>query len=79
MSVRERPLSPGRVPAALAKVTAVRVASGRLKVLFAPGANNGSPVTSYTASCASGNGGVARAKSGSGSPLTVTGLTVGKR
>jgi hypothetical protein len=65
-------------PAAPAKVTAIRVASGRLKVSFMPGANNGSPVTSYNASCASGNGGVTRAKSGTGSPLTVTGLTVGK-
>ena len=66
-------------PAAPTKVTAVRVASGRRKVSFKPAANNGSPVTSYTASCASGNGGVTRAKSGTGSPLTVTGLTAGKR
>jgi hypothetical protein len=46
---------------------------------FVAAANNGSPVTGYTASCASGNGGVTRAKSGTRSPLTVTGLTAGKR
>jgi hypothetical protein len=66
-------------PAAPARVTAARVAAGRIKVSFAPAVNNGSPVTGYTASCASVNGGVTRAKSGTGSPLTVTGLTVGKR
>jgi Calx-beta domain/Fibronectin type III domain len=65
-------------PAAPARVTAARVAAGRIKVSFAPAANNGSPVTSYTASCSSANGGVTRLKSGVGAPLTVTGLTVGK-
>jgi len=66
-------------PAAPGKVTVARVAAGRIKVSFAAAANNGSPVTSYTASCASGNGGATHAKSGTGSPLTVTGLTAGKR
>jgi hypothetical protein len=76
-SAKSAPVVVG-APAAPAKVTAARVAAGRIKVSFMPGANNGSPVTGYTASCASGNGGVTRAKSGTGSPLTVTGLTVGK-
>jgi hypothetical protein len=66
-------------PGAPGKVTAARAAAGRIKVSFTPAASNGSPVTSYTASCASGNGGATRAKSGTGSPLTVTGLTAGKR
>jgi Fibronectin type III domain len=65
-------------PAAPTKVTAARAGAGKIKVTFTPGANNGSPATSYTASCVSGNGGTTRLKSGTGSPLTVTGLTVGK-
>ena len=77
-SARSAPVVAG-APAAPATVTAARVAAGRIKVSFTPGANNGSPITSYTASCASSNGGVARAKSGPGSPLIVTGLTAGKR
>jgi Calx-beta domain/Fibronectin type III domain len=77
-SAQSAPVVAG-APGAPAKVSAARVAAGRIKVSFTPGSNNGSPVTSYTASCASANGGVTRAKAGPGSPLTVTGLSVGKR
>jgi chitinase len=76
-SARSAPVVVG-APTAPVHVTASRVAAGRIKVSFTPGANNGRPVTSYTATCASGNGGVTRAKSGTGGPLTVTGLTSGK-
>jgi hypothetical protein len=54
------------------------VAAGQIRVRFTPGANNGSKITSYTARCASSNGGVTTVKSGAASPLTVVGLTVGK-
>ena len=65
-------------PAAPTGVTAANVAPGQIKVTFTPGANNGSATSSYTASCASSNGGVTGAKAGPASPLTVTGLTAGK-
>ncbi len=65
-------------PAAPTGVSAARVASGQLQVTFTPGANNGSTTTSYTASCASTNGGATGAAAGSASPLTVSGLTAGK-
>jgi N-acetylglucosamine-6-sulfatase len=59
-------------------VTAVKVASGQIRVTFTAGANNGSTTTSYTATCTSSNGGVAGSKTGAASPLTVTGLTAAK-
>ncbi len=65
-------------PAAPSGITASHVASGQIKVGFTPGASNGATTSSYTARCASTNGGVGGAKSGPSSPLTVTGLTVGK-
>jgi predicted RNA-binding protein with TRAM domain len=64
-------------PAAPTGVTAAPVGSGEIEVSFTPGANNGSPMTSYTASCASSNGGVVGATSGAASPLIVMGLTAG--
>ena len=65
-------------PAPPTGVTAVKVASGQIRVTFTPGANNGSATTSYTATCTSSNGGVVGSKTGAASPLTVTGLTAGK-
>ncbi len=51
---------------------------GAVSVAFSPGANGGSPITGFTANCVSTDGGVSRSKAGSGSPINVTGLTVGK-
>jgi hypothetical protein len=49
-----------------------------LALLFTPPANNGgSAITSYTASCTSSDGGAGGSASGSGSPITVNGLTNG--
>jgi titin len=59
-------------------VSAVKVASGQIRVSFTPGANNGSAITSFTATCTSSNGGVAGSKSGAASPLTVINLTATK-
>ena len=59
-------------------VTGSTPGPGRVSVAFTPGSNGGSPVTSYTARCTSTNGGVAKNKTGAGSPLLVTGLTSGK-
>ncbi len=60
-------------------VRAVRAGAGKLRVKFVAGASNGKPTIGYTATCVSGNGGVKKSKKGSKSPLTVAGLTVGKR
>jgi hypothetical protein len=65
-------------PAPPTGVVAKRVAAGQLKVTFTPGANNGAVIISYTATCASKNGGVVRTKTGPSSPLTVIALTAGK-
>jgi titin len=58
--------------------TVVKVASGSLKNTFAAPMNNGAPITSYSVTCASSNGGVTKNNSGTASPITVTGLTAGK-
>jgi hypothetical protein len=56
-----------------------RVAAGRLRVGFTPGSDNGDPITLFTAECTSANGGVPNSVSSIvGSPVVVTGLTVGK-
>jgi hypothetical protein len=70
-------------PAQVSKPTLTKPASGRLKVSFTnlTGAQaNGSPLTSpkYSATCASSNGGVTKSATGTGTPITVTGLTPGK-
>ena len=59
-------------------VSAVKVASGQLRVTFTAGANNGAAITGYTATCTSSNGGVTGTQSGAASPITVTGLTTAK-
>jgi hypothetical protein len=66
--------SPGRPQ----NVQAVKVAAGSLKVSFGASNSNGAPVTSYTATCISSDGGVTNTKSGAASPITVAGLTAGK-
>jgi parallel beta-helix repeat protein len=58
--------------------TVVKPASGSLKNTFAAPMNNGAPITSYSVTCASSNGGVTRTKTGPASPITVTTLTPGK-
>jgi hypothetical protein len=58
--------------------TAVKVASGSLKVTFAAPNDDGAPITSYTLTCTSSNGGVTKTTTGSASPITISGLTPGK-
>jgi hypothetical protein len=65
-------------PGAPPKPTVAKVGSGSLKVTFTAPSSNGAPITSFTATCASSNGGVTKSKSGSKSPITVTGLGAGK-
>ena len=56
----------------------VQLVSGSLKVTFKAPLNDGAAITSFTASCSSGNGGATKTKSGPASPLTVTGVTAHK-
>jgi predicted RNA-binding protein with TRAM domain len=65
-------------PAPPTGVSAVKIAAGQLRVTFTAGANNGAAVSSFTATCASSNGGATSSRTGAGSPITVTGLTTGK-
>ena len=64
-------------PDAPTAVSAEQLASGEVQVSFTSGADNGSAITNYTASCTSGSGGVAGATTGTASPLIVGGLTAG--
>jgi hypothetical protein len=53
-------------------------ATGPLVVSFTPGANNGSGITRFTATCTSTNGGTVRTATGTTSPITVTATTTAK-
>jgi len=66
-------------PDAPTAVKAVNVGAGSLKITFSAPANNGAPITGYTATCAPSNHGAKRTKTGALSPLTVTGLTAHTR
>jgi hypothetical protein len=57
---------------------ATNPAPGSLKLTFKAPAPNGAPITGYTATCKSSNGGVKQSKDGTKSPITVSGLTAGK-
>jgi titin len=65
-------------PAAPTGAHPVRIASGTFKVNFAPGSNDGAPITKYSTTCTSSNGGVTKTGTGTASPITVTGLTGAK-
>src|SRR5204863_2010032 len=65
-------------PAPPTGVKTVQVAAGSLRVSFNAGANNGSAITKFSATCTSTNGGALRNASGPASPLTVPSLTTGK-
>jgi hypothetical protein len=57
---------------------AVTAGDARIKVAFAAPGNGGSPIISYGAACTSTNGGHRSTKTGTGSPLLVSGLTNGR-
>jgi hypothetical protein len=63
--------------AAAPTIGAVTRGNASGSVAFTPGADNGSPVTSFTASCISSTGGFPGAHSGPTSPIVVTGLSNG--
>ena len=62
------------------KVTAVKAGVRAITVSFVrPADNGGAPVASYRAVCTSKDGGVTRVHQGSGSPITVAGLSAADR
>jgi len=65
-------------PAAPTGAHPVRVAAGTFKVNFSPGSNDGAPITAYSTTCTSSDGGVTQTATGTVSPITVTGLSGGK-
>ena len=70
-------------PAPVATPTVAKTANGVLKATFTlltAAQANGSALTTpkYTATCTSSNGGVTKSVAGTGSPISVTGLTTGK-
>ena len=65
-------------PTAPAVPRVTKVAPGSLKVTFTAPANNGAPITGYTAACVSSNRGVTKTKAAKTGPITVAGLTAGK-
>jgi hypothetical protein len=70
------PTMPNGRPAAPAQPTAVPL-NASILVFFDAAFDGGSPITSYTASCLSSDGGVAGSGSGPTSPIDVLGLTNG--
>ena len=68
----------GTVPSA-PEVGVVAPRNLSLKVAFsAPASDGGSPITAYTASCTSSDGGASGSGSATGSPIIVNGLTNGR-
>ena len=65
-------------PSAPGKPSVKKIAAGSLSVKWNVGAANGAPITSQTVTCTSSNHGATKSKTGPKSPITVTGLTVGK-
>jgi len=60
-------------------VSAARVSAGALRVRFTPQSGNGLAVTSFTATCSSSTGGVRKSRTGTASPITVTGLSAKRK
>jgi titin len=58
-------------------ISAVTHTAGQVVVTFTAGANGGSAITSFTATCIPFTTGATLTASGTKSPITVTGLTVG--
>jgi titin len=67
---------PGATVPAAPTITSITHTAGQVVIVFNPGANGGSPIVSFTATCIPTTGSNATATKAS-SPITVTGLTVG--
>jgi hypothetical protein len=59
-------------------VTSSTPSAGAVTVAFSPSGDGGSPITGYTAVCASTDGGTARSATGTTSPIKVINLTGSK-
>ena len=69
------------IPATIPAAPFMKVATSgnaSLHVVFTPNGNNGRPITGYTATCTSSDGGAPASQTGTASPITVSPLTNGK-
>jgi large repetitive protein len=71
-------LAVASVPAAPTEVMAVETGPGEASVSFTAPASNGAPIEGYTLSAVSSDGGSPVMAAGTESPITATGLTLGK-
>jgi len=71
-------VTPAGVPGAPTGVSAATAGSGGASVSFTAPAANGAPITSYSVTASSSDGGVSAAVKGSESPITIKGLTSSK-
>jgi alpha-tubulin suppressor-like RCC1 family protein len=65
-------------PGAPTRVRVARLGTGKVRVSYAAGNNNGAKVVKFAAACVSTNGGVARSRTVATGPITMTGLTAGR-
>ncbi len=65
-------------PGEPARPTVTTRSSGSLTVAFAAPDTAGAPISKFTVTCASSDGGATRTASGNGEPLTVAAVTVGR-
>ena len=73
------PPPPTSAPGRPVITSAVPVSKRKAKISFTLASDGGSPVTSYSVTCKSKNGGKKRSRSGSASPIKVKRLTPGKK
>ncbi len=74
VSVNDGAWSCGTAPQA-PSVTSTRPAPSSMRVAFRGGADGGNPITGYSATCNSTDGGPTKTSTGATSPISVTGLT----
>jgi len=82
MSLPSASTIPGTAPAPPKIVSVVSGKApgptGPLNVYFKPGANNGTPISSYRVTCTEVVGSSSRAVTSTGTPITVSGLVTGR-
>jgi hypothetical protein len=65
-------------PTAATALKVTHVAKRAVRAAFKAARGNGAPITRYTATCQSSDGGATKSTTGKSGPLTVSGLTAGK-
>ena len=71
-------VTPADVPGVPTTIAAVEIVGGVSVTFSIPASDGGSPITGFSVSCLSSNGGIAAVGTGADAPITVIGLTNGK-